>query len=207
MDERFSKNKKRYVTVDFSNVTPQGLKELVTAFNRTKQKVADVMASNRVSRKNGQKQKLATFVFENGQTVKITFTDEGDIALTKLNRTIIPVNDVSSVAAYTREVASAMKSNQAKFDKALARKASAVIKDTSSTKPASRSLVNRIAEAKEALATANSNLNESKKTLAAVSMKHSTSVNEKQELELKLNQLKAEENQLIERIEELGGEI
>lgn len=202
-DERFSQNKKRYFTLDFSNVTEAGLKDLITSFNKAKAKVVETIASNRKAKKDGLFQKRAQFIFENGQSVTVTVGEQGDIVQTKLNTTVIPVSDSGTIDAYAKDVVMTMDKNQVSFEKALARKAAAAIKDTSDVKPASRPLAARIAEVQSAISAANSNIDAEKLRLAAANNVLNKNSSELEALKTKLGSLKSEENGLVEAIRTL----
>lgn len=203
-DERYSKNGAKYVTFDFANVTEKGLKKLITAFEKNDCVVANVDAANRTTKKDGLATKKAVFTFENGQSVTITLGDQGDVIETRLNATVLPVKDLSTVEKYAKEVAGKVAANQQRFDDSLAKKAKKVI-DTSDKKPASKTILGRIMEAKSAQTTAQENVNRLKSAIA-------TAQNSKTDADSKLSALKKEldveretTNRLIEEIEHLGG--
>ena len=202
-EERLRQNKKRYFTLDFSNVTEAGLKDLITSFNKAKAKVVETIASNRKAKKDGLFQKRAQFIFENGQSVTVTVGEQGDIVQTKLNTTVIPVSDSGTIDAYAKDVVMTMDKNQVSFEKALARKAAAAIKDTSDVKPASRPLAARIAEVQSAISAANSNIDAEKLRLAAANNVLNKNSSELEALKTKLGSLKSEENGLVEAIRTL----
>lgn len=206
-DERFSKNGKRYFTLDFDQVTEAGLKSLIQSFNKAKAKVVEVIASNRKVKKDGNFQKKAQFIFENGQSVTITVGELGDVAQTMLNSTVIPVSDSGTMDAYAKDVVTAMDKNQPKFEKALARKAAAAIKDTSDVKPISRPLSVRIAEVGQAIAAANSNLDAEKKRLERARASAQVESDNLAKVQTRLNTLKSEESELIKEIEAKGGKV
>lgn len=206
-DERFSKNGKRYFTLDFDQVTEMGLKGLIQSFNKAKAKVVEVIASNRKVKKDGNFQKKAQFIFENGQSVTITVGELGDIAQTMLNSTVIPVSDSGTMDAYVKDVISSMDKNQIKFEKALARKAAAAIKDTSDVKPISRPLSVRIAEVGEAIAAVNGNLDAEKKRLEKARKKAQEEADNLAKIQANITALKSEESELIKAIEAKGGKI
>ncbi|HDS1207885.1 TPA: hypothetical protein QDZ84_002912 [Shewanella algae] len=207
MDQLHSKNKQRYFTLDFEPLTEKGgLKPLLTAFNRISE-VAEVVSSNRAGRKDGMKQKTAQFIFINGQSVTITVSETGDVTQTKLNTVVIPVNAMRTVDAYAKEVCQKMEANQPKFDKALARKAAAAIKDASKVKPASKTLKQQLVEANEALVTANRNIDSERSRLETLKNDKAGADSEIEKLRLQLSALKTEENQIVEAIESLGGTV
>ena len=206
-DERYSKNKKQYLTLDFDNLTQAGLKDLTAAFKRSGAKVADVVASNRPKRKDGISQKKAQLFFENGQIVTVMVSDLGDITQVKLNSIILPSTGYSSVADLASNVTKAMKANQAKFDKALARKAAAAIRDVSSVKPASRTTKARIKEAEQALAAGSGNVDAEKDRLATATIEYEKEQGQLESLKSKLESIKSEEDTLITEIESKGGSV
>lgn len=205
-DERFDNKGVKYFTLDFSNVTEAGLKKLIAAFGKNNCKVVNVDATNRTTKKDGLATKKTVLTFENGQSVTITLGDKGDVIETKLNATVLPVKDLSTVEKYAKEVAGKVAANQQRFDDSLAKKAKKVI-DVSDKKPASKTLLGRIVEAKSAQATAQENVNRLKSAIA-------TAQNGKTEADSQLSALKKEldveretTNRLIEEIEHLGGAI
>ncbi|MGL5292383.1 MAG: hypothetical protein ACRC9V_01065 [Aeromonas sp.] len=145
-DELYSKNKSAYFTLDFGNVTEKGLKKLVDAFKKAGQAVATVTATNRVIKKDRLSTKKFTLTFETGQSVTVSVGDQGDVIETRLNSTVVPVKALDTMAAYAKEVSKKVEDNQAKYDRSLALKTKRVT-DSSSTKPASRSIQARLIEA------------------------------------------------------------
>lgn len=158
-NNRFSKNQGHgYVVVDFDNVTERGLKNLIKALKSAGAPVTDVESPNKKMRRDGEQVKKAKFFFESGQSMTLFIGDEGDIYQMTLNATKQPIPSVKSERDLAKEMVRLMDRNQAKFSKAQARKAAKVVKDTSSTKPASRSLAKKINEANNALSVAEDNL-------------------------------------------------
>lgn len=206
-DERISQNKKQYFTVNFDQVTEAGLKDLIQSFMKAKAKVVEVVASNRKEKKDGQHQKRVQLIFSNGQSVRIAIGDQGDVIQTKLNNSIIPISSAATSDIYARDVVMAMEKNQPTFEKALARKAAAAIKDTSDVKPASRPLAARIEEVSAAIKAANDNLDVERKRLAKALDNVTASTNELESLKSTLTALKSEENQLVEAIKSGGGTV
>jgi hypothetical protein len=204
-DELFSKNKQRYFTLDYDNATESGLKPLIAAFGKAGEKVVEVVASNMKKRTDGNFQKQAQFIFENGQSLVITIGELGDVALTKLNSTIIPISDSGTINAYAKDVSNAMGKNQVKFEKALARKAAAAIKDVSNVKPASKSLAARVVEAQQAMSAATSNIEAESKRLAEANLLKNKNSEELDRLKSQLSAAKSEENSLADAISELEG--
>lgn len=206
MDQRYSKNNKVHVTLDFNNLTENGLTDLTAALKRSGQEVAEVIASNRKVRKDGILQKKVQLIFDCGQGVTITVAEAGDIIQTKLNSTIVPISNVPTVTAYAKDLASKITNNQPRFDKALARKAAAVIKDTSDIKPASRSLSVRIVESQTALNAAKSNLAAETARLKAANDSITMHQANQNTAKSQLESLKTEEEQLILEIDEFEGQ-
>ncbi|UTZ44616.1 hypothetical protein [Vibrio campbellii] len=157
-NSRFAKDQSHnYVVVDFDNVTERGLKKLISALKSAGAAVTDIEAPNRKMRKDGEQVKKAKFFFENGQSMTLFIGDAGDIFQMTLNATKQPLPSVNNERKLATEMVRLMERNQSKFDKEVARKAAKAVKDTSATKPASRSITKRLEEANEALATASSN--------------------------------------------------
>lgn len=205
-DERFSRNQQKYFTLNYDNVSEKGLKKLTTALDTNKQPVAEVIASNTATKVNGAMLKKAVLILDGGQTVTLLVGPGGDITQTKLNSTVIPV-DTSTLANYAKDLAKQVDANQLKFEKAMARKAAAAIKDTSDVKPAAKSMKQRIAEAQSALDTANSNLDAEKSRLSQAQTNAATSNSKIEQLKAQLNGLKAQESQLIDAIQAMGGAV
>lgn len=157
-NSRFAKDQSHnYVVVDFDNVTERGLKKLINALKSAGAAVTDIEASNRKTRKDGEQVKKAKFFFENGQSMTLFIGDAGDIFQMTLNATKQPIPSVKNERQLANEMVRLMERNQAKFNKAVARKAAKAVKDTSATKPASRSLSKRLGEANKAVEVAQSN--------------------------------------------------
>lgn len=157
-NSRFAKDQSHnYVVVDFDNVTERGLKKLISALKSAGATVTDIEAPNRKMRKDGEQVKKAKFFFENGQSMTLFIGDAGDIFQMTLNATKQPIPSVKDERHLAKEMVRLMERNQAKFDKAIARKAAKAVKDTSATKPASRSLSKRLEEANQALDAAQDN--------------------------------------------------
>lgn len=203
-DERFSQNGAKYFTLDFANVTEKGLKKLISAFEKNDCSVANVDATNRTTKKDGLATKKVVLTFENGQSVTITLGDQGDVIETKLNATVLPVKDLSTVEKYAKEVSGKVAANQQRFDDSLAKKAKKVV-DTSDKKPASRTIEARLVEAKGAQATAQENVNRLKSAIATAQNSKTTADSKLDALKKELDVERATTNRLIEEIEHLGG--
>lgn len=206
-DERYSQNKAEYFTLDFDNVTEAGLKKLIVSFKKAGQNVAEVEATNRVYTKDRMATKKALLRFEGGQSVTITLGNQGDVIETKLNTTILPVQAMKTMDAYTKEVASKVVAGQARWDNSIARKAiRKVNQDESRKKPAGRTIQARIIEAKAANASARANVATIEARIAELQTAKATSTNELESQRNKLDLERATTNQLIQQIEALGGE-
>ncbi len=206
-DERYSQNKAEYFTLDFDNVTEVGLKKLVASFKKAGQTVAEIEATNRMVRKDRMATKKALLRFEGGQSITITLGDQGDVIETKLNTTIIPVQSLKTMDAYAKEVAAKVVAGQARWDNSLARKAvKQVNPDESKKKPAGRTILARIIEAKAANAGARTNVATIEARIAELQTAKATSTSELESQRNKLDLERATTNQLIQQIEALGGE-
>lgn len=200
----FSKQQNHgYVVIDYGNVTERGLKDLVKAFKRAGSPVTDVEATNRATRKNGVRVKAAKFFFENGQKITLFIGDQGDIFQLTLNSTKQPLPDVDSERELAKEIHKLLERNQASFDKRQAAKQKKVIKDTSNTKPLSRSLGKRLEEAKESLQSHQDAYNEAAERNTAIKTTLEQSTSQVEELENQLAQEKAETKALEKQLEEL----
>jgi hypothetical protein len=206
-DERYSQNKAEYFTLDFDNVTEVGLKKLITSFKKAGQVVAEVEATNRMVRKDRMATKKALLRFEGGQAITITLGDQGDVIETKLNTTIIPVQSLKTMDAYAKEVAAKVVAGQARWDNSLARKATKTVNpDESKKKPAGRTILARIIEAKAANAGARTNVATIEARISELQTAKATSTSELESQRNKLDLERATTNQLIQQIEALGGE-
>ncbi|EJL6751480.1 hypothetical protein NMS21_004241 [Vibrio alginolyticus] len=199
-----SRQSQGYVVVDFNDVTERGLKSLITELKRAGEPVNDVQADNKARRKDMQQVKQAKFYFENGQSMTLFIGSEGDVYQLQLNSTKQPLPDATSDRELARDMANMLKRNQAKFDKQLARKANKAIKDTSNSKPLTRSVSKRLEEAKSSISALQENqqavvtsLNEASKQsasmdeeIARLSETLAAEKTETQELEKQLEEVK-----------------
>ena len=142
-----SQNGKSYAQLDFTLITEKGLKPLTDALNKNGVKIENIAASNRATKKNGLSVKTATLRAQDGQEIQIEVNDSGDFSGFKLNGKPIPTVQTETIAKIASSLATAVKKNSKKFNESLARKAKRVI-DTSGTKPAVKSNVQRLKEAK-----------------------------------------------------------
>ncbi len=193
-----------YVVVDFDNVTERGLKKLVNALKSAGATVTDVEASNRKTRKDGEQVKKAKFFFENGQSMTLFIGDAGDIYQMTLNALKQPIPSVKNERQLAKEMVRLMERNQSKFDKAKSRQATKSVKDTSATKPASRSLTKRLNEAKEAAKVAQSNYSNTKGEHERIKDKLNIANQKAQQLDEILAKELDETKQLEQQVEALN---
>ncbi|HHO0939113.1 TPA: hypothetical protein ACRTTK_003152 [Aeromonas hydrophila] len=205
-DERYSQNGATYFTLDFGNITEKGLKKLLDAFRKAGQKVANVEASNRVVKKDRLATKKFTLRFENGQSITCSIGDQGDIIETKLNSTVIPVKTMDTVNGYAKEVSQKLQANQARFDKSLARQTKAVV-DTSSTKPAGRTIQARLIEAGIANSAASRNAEFARAKLAELEGASAKNQSQLEMIRKELDVERAITNDLIQQLEAQGGKV
>ncbi|WP_432773871.1 hypothetical protein [Vibrio parahaemolyticus] len=199
---RFAKDQSHnYVVVDFDNVTEKGLKKLITALKNAGSNVIDIEAPNKKMRRDGEVVKKAKLFFENGQAMTLFIGDEGDIYQMTLNNTKQPIPSVSNERELAKAMTQLMDRNQAKFEKAAARKAAKAVKDTSSTKPASRSISQRLNEAKTALSTAESNHANAQSARDTAQSQLDAESTKLSELEAELEREKQETKELEEQVE------
>lgn len=197
-----SKNGKSYFTIDFSQVTPSGLKEFSAAFKRNKLEVIEIVASNKATTKDGLKTKKAQFVFGDEQAITLFFTENGDLSQVKLNTKFIPLEHQETLNATCKEIALKVKANEARFAKLLEKKAVAVI-DTSSVKTGVKTLRNQIDEATKALNSSTANLDGAKKRLSKAQKRLDNLNTVNTELTAELVQLKQKENDLAKQLNDL----
>lgn len=174
-----------YVVVDFDNVTERGLKSLTMALERAGSPVTDIEATNRKTRKDGLLIKKAKLFFENGQTATLFIGDQGDIYQLVVNGKRHPLPRAGNEREFARELDSILDRTQADFDKSQLRKTTPK-KNTSQTRPVSRSLKKRADEARSHIAAIEANSNE---------------------LKAKLDQLKAEQTAAQDRERQLSAEL
>ncbi|MCS0235853.1 hypothetical protein NDJ81_00505 [Vibrio alginolyticus] len=198
-----SRQSQGYVVVDFNDVTERGLKSLITELKRAGEPVNDVQADNKARRKDMQQVKQAKFYFENGQSMTLFIGSEGDVYQLQLNSTKQPLPDATSDRELARDMASMLKRNQAKFDKQLARKANKAIKDTSSSKPLTRSVSKRLEEAKSSISALQENQQAIVTSLNAASQKSASMDEEITRLSETLAAEKTETQELEKQLEEV----
>lgn len=206
-DDRFSKNKAEYFTLDFANVTERGLKKLIDAFSKHDQTIAEVEATNRITKKDRLSTKKALLRFANGQSITITVGDQGDVIETKLNATVVPIRAMDTLDAYAREVSGKLVANQDRWDKSVAAKAKKVIPTDTDKKPAARSIQARIIQAKADKEASQANVDTLQGKLNELQTKGADTKAELDALRKQLDQERATTNELIQQIEALGGEV
>jgi len=198
-----SRQSQGYVVVDFNDVTERGLKSLITELKRAGEPVNDVQADNKARRKDMQQVKQAKFYFENGQSMTLFIGSEGDVYQLQLNSTKQPLPDATSDRELARDMASMLKRNQAKFDKQLARKANKAIKDTSNSKPLTRSVIKRLEEAKSNISALQENQQAVVTSLNAASKQSASMDEEIARLSETLAAEKTETQELEKQLEEV----
>ncbi|HAV1574555.1 hypothetical protein R7D97_21320 [Vibrio sp. Vb5031] len=198
-----SRQSQGYVVVDFNDVTERGLKSLITELKRAGEPVNDVQADNKARRKDMQQVKQAKFYFENGQSMTLFIGSEGDVYQLQLNSTKQPLPDATSDRELARDMASMLKRNQAKFDKQLARKANKAIKDTSNSKPLTRSVSKRLEEAKSSISALQENQQAVVTSLNAASQQSASMDEEIARLSETLAAEKTETQELEKQLEEV----
>ena len=198
-----SRQSQGYVVVDFNDVTERGLKSLITELKRAGEPVNDVQADNKARRKDMQQVKQAKFYFENGQSMTLFIGSEGDVYQLQLNSTKQPLPDATSDRELARDMASMLKRNQAKFDKQLARKANKAIKDTSNSKPLTRSVSKRLEEAKSSISALQENQQAVVTSLNAASKQSASMDEEITRLSETLAAEKTETQELEKQLEEV----
>ncbi|EKL9831052.1 TPA: hypothetical protein ACPJ06_004008 [Vibrio diabolicus] len=198
-----SRQSQGYVVVDFNDVTERGLKSLITELKRAGEPVNDVQADNKARRKDMQQVKQAKFYFENGQSMTLFIGSEGDVYQLQLNSTKQPLPDATSDRELARDMASMLKRNQAKFDKQLARKANKAIKDTSNSKPLTRSVSKRLEEAKSSISALQENQQAVVTSLNAASKQSASMDEEIARLSETLAAEKTETQELEKQLEEV----
>ena len=127
--------------------------------------------------------------------------DEGDIFQMTLNNTKQPIPSVKNERELAREMVRLMERNQIKFDKQVARKAAQVVKDTSNTQPATRSIAKRLEEAKAAEQVAQSNYTNALAARDSVHTKLEDDQRRVADLEEALEQEKQETKELEAQLE------
>ncbi|EGQ9764665.1 MULTISPECIES: hypothetical protein [Vibrio] len=198
-----SRQSQGYVVVDFNDVTERGLKSLITELKRAGEPVNDVQADNKARRKDMQQVKQAKFYFENGQSMTLFIGSEGDVYQLQLNSTKQPLPDATSDRELARDMANMLKRNQAKFDKQLARKANKAIKDTSNSKPLTRSVSKRLEEAKSSISALQENQQAVVTSLNAASKQSASMDEEIARLSETLAAEKTETQELEKQLEEV----
>lgn len=207
-DQRFSKNKAEYFTLDFANVTEKGLKKLIDAFKKYDQPIAEVEATNRITKKDRLSIKKALLRFANGQSITISVGDQGDVIETKLNTAIVPVKALDSIDGYAREVSAKLVANQARWDKSVAAKAiKKVVPTDTDKKPAGRSIQARLIQAKADKEASQANIDALQSKLNDLQNSGAESTSELAALRKQLDQERGTTNELIQQIEALGGEV
>ena len=138
-------------TLNFDQITEQGIRPLVTALTRNGVTVSNIEASNRVVRKDGVQTKVAALTLGDGQELAFQVNDTGDISAIKLNGKVIPVHNTDTLAQIAQSAARTASNNSQKFTDALAKKAQRAVVADQSKKPVVKSIAQQIQEAKAQL--------------------------------------------------------
>lgn len=194
----------QYFTLDFYDLTEQGLRKLIRAFRSEGQNTTEFQEPSRAVRQDGQRIKAFKLFFDSGQSITVTVNETGDIVKTKLNSTIIPVDGKRSERDYAKDVANKIQRNQESFEKSLARKAARAIKNESNNRKASKTLMRRIEEAQEAHAAAKESLAAIDTSLDEVNKQLSEVRNATDKERGLLSSEKDRTNDLLEQLEKLG---
>lgn len=149
------KSTSQYVVVDFDNVTENGLKTLISALGKAGAAVESVEANNRKTKKDGVYVKRVKLNFENKQNIVLFITEYGDIFQMTLNGKKHPVPNVNTELALSKELAKTLAATQAAFDKSALKKLNRKPRATSTEKPLSQSLSQKIQTSQANLSTAN----------------------------------------------------
>ncbi|EBZ5074366.1 odaE [Salmonella enterica] len=197
-----SKNGKKYAQVNFDQVTEKGLKPFLDALKKAGLTVENVAASNRVTKKNGLNVKTAILRFEDGQELQTEINDSGDFSGFKLNGKPIPAVHADTLSKIADSLATTVKQNAKKFSESLARKAKRVI-DISSTKPAVKSNVQRLKEAKDRRDKLNKNVQTLQETVNTATKQKSDLTQRVQDAQTRLTTAKAVTAQLEDQLKKL----
>lgn len=197
-----SKNGEKYAQVNFDQVTEKGLKPFLDALKKAGLTVENVAASNRVTKKNGLNVKTAILRFEDGQELQTEINDSGDFSGFKLNGKPIPTVRADTLSKIADSLATTVKQNAKKFSESLARKAKRVI-DISSTKPAVKSNVQRLKEAKDRRDKLNKNVQTLQETVNTATKQKSDLTQRVQDAQTRLTTAKAVTAQLEDQLKKL----
>ncbi|RAU45266.1 odaE [Pseudocitrobacter sp. RIT415] len=198
-----SKNGKNYAQVNFDQVTEKGLKPFIDALKKSGLTVENVTASNRASKKNGLSVKTASLRFVDGQELQAEINDSGDFSGFKLNGKPIPAVHADTFSKIADSLATTVKQNAKKFSDSLAKKAKRVI-DTSSTRPAVKSNVQRLKEAKDRRDELTKNVNSLQQTVDTVTKQKSDLSRRVEDAQTRLATAKAVTVQLQDQLNKLG---
>ncbi|MCG7545421.1 hypothetical protein MHM93_14665 [Pseudoalteromonas sp. MM17-2] len=194
----------QYFTLDFYDLTEQGLRKLIRAFRSEGQNTTEFQEPSRAVRQDGQRIKAFKLFFDSGQSITVTVNETGDIVKTKLNSTVIPVDGKRSERDYAKDVANKIQRNQESFEKSLARKAARAIKNESNNRKASKTLMRRIEEAQEAHAAAKESLAAIDTSLDEINKQLSEVRNATDKDRGLFSSEKDRTNDLLEQLEKLG---
>lgn len=194
----------QYLTLDFDNLSEIGLKKLIRAFESNGNKLVNFDSNNRVQRVDRELIKRFVMFFENGQSVAIRVNETGDIVQVKMNSTVLPIKNPRNENELAKDVSALLKRNQVAFDKSLAVKAAAVIKDESRSSTARKTATAMLNEAKEADAKAQASVELLRQQKANEQNLLLETNNQAASYRTKLESAKFVTNELMEKLKELG---
>lgn len=197
-------NRSPYLTLDFDNLSEKGLKKLIDEFKKAGQLLVDFDSNNKIVRKDREQLKKFTMFFDSGQSVTVMVNGTGDITQTKLNSTILPINNPKSERDFANEVSNKLSRNQARFEKSLATKAARAIKDNSKQRTASKTATQLLNEAQETHRLAEESAERLELVKSELNNKLLTANSQTADYRQELEKEKAITNELIGQLEELG---
>lgn len=191
----------KLIQFDFDNPNEREFKKLIDAFKRNGQELSEFFSNNRVVKLDRQRTKNVILYFVSGQSITLSINETGDLFKIKLNSSIIPVKERSSVAKLAKELANKIEANQKRFEASLARKAARAIKDTSTKRTVRKTTTQRMNEAKAAHAAATNSLNAMQTEFNEVTEKAARAENNVTKERNLINAAKAEKEQLLAQLD------
>lgn len=153
-----SQNKNQYAVLDFEQINEKGLKPLITAINKgTGPDIASVEASNKAVKKDGIPTKTAVLRFDDQQELKMLVNDTGDISTLTLNGKKVPVPEAKTITALGKAISGAAVQAAPAFAKSMTKKLQAVMRKAAD-RPAVKSNIQRLQEAKTTAGVAQANV-------------------------------------------------
>lgn len=195
-----SQNKQQHVTFNFDNVNERGLATFLRALSGHDAPVMDIVATNRATKKDGQRIKRVQLFFENQQQVDIFIGDAGDVAQLKINGKPTPFK-ASSEREFAQAIAQLLERGQASFDKSLAKKLKKIKVEMPQKKPASRSMKTRIAEADKLIEKAKENQETAQAELDKTNAERQVSIDAREAKVQELSKLREQAQGLRNQIE------